>query len=64
MLGFTLLLSLGVLVMMTEVSDITRSKDVIKILRLVHERYTAEQAGRGDLCVVRMRRVEGGLKPQ
>jgi hypothetical protein len=50
--------------MTTEVSDITRSKDVIKILRLVHERYTAEQAGRGDLCVVRMRRVAGGLKPQ
>ena len=37
--------------------DITATKVVAKVLRLVRRRFTAEQSGRGPLCVVRMTRV-------
>ena len=44
-----------------EVQDITKTNELAEIMRLVKKQYTAEQKGRGQLCVVRMTRVrEGG----
>ena len=40
-----------------EVADITKTEEVAETLRLVQGRYTAEQSGRGELCVVRMKRT-------
>ena len=40
-----------------EVADITKTEEVAATLRLVQGRYTAEQSGRGELCVVRMQRT-------
>ena len=40
-----------------EVQDIAKTDELAGIMRLVKKRYTAEQKGRGQLCVVRMTRV-------